>query len=411
MTKQEQRIDDRLEYIFEGAPDFYETLESNHHRIPVSQFGFKNGLYENVWEVAVHVAISSYTTWLDDEQLTTLTITDDLLIDALKLKGRRRRVKDNIVEAMNGLINKGIIEKVQENGDAYHIKQALVDGKKEWFGFTYSAYKSIVSHEVSDSEKIHLIATYASVATSTNRITRARWDKAIEGTSGQDAYTRMNTLRDGTCYKAQSTLMKSVGIKAEKTYKKYMDTLFELQLIFIMQVQHPHEEYNSDAEYRRVFNYYTKFEDREILHQMLHWMNRSSTQKTLEVLEDVFEYSPTNKTKEVNQQMLEVAKEEFAQDALSGGYAPNSLKDEINEEYGAELEHYNDEYNPKTIREELNDLETATDDNQQESSTERSGNCISNLFETRNDEAVDEYSYEDVDYISEEDDNPWLGVI
>ena len=411
MTKQQQRIDDRLEYIFEGAPDFYETLESNQHRIPVSQFGFKNGLYESVWEVAVHVAISSYTAWLDDEQLTTLTITDDLLIDALKLKGRRRRVKDNIVEAMNGLINKGIIEKVQENGDAYHIKQALVDGKKEWYSFPYSAYKSLVSHEVSDSEKIHLIATYASVATSTNRITRERWDKAIEGTSPQDAYTRMNTLRDGTCYKAQSTLMKSIGIKAEKTYKKYMDTLFELQLIFIMQVQHPHEEFNSDAGYRRVFNYYTKFEDRAILHQMLHWMNRSSTQKTLEVLEDVFEYSPTNKTKEVNQQMLEVAKEEFAQDALSGGYAPNSLKDEINEEYGAELEHYNDEYNPKTIREELKDLETATDDNQQESSTERSVNCISNLFETRNEEAVDDHSEEDVDYISEESDNPWLGVI
>lgn len=410
MIKEQERIDDRLEYIFEGAPDFYKTLESNQHRIPVSQFGFKNGLYESVWEVAVHVAISSYTAWLDDEQLTTLTITDDFLVDALQLKGRRGRVKDNIVEAMNGLINKGVIEKVQENGNAYYIKQALVDGKKEWYSFPYSAYKSLVSHEVSDSEKIHLIATYASVATSTNRITRARWDKAIENTSPQDAYTRMNALREGICYKAQSTLMKSIGVKTEKTYKKYMDTLFELQLIFIMQVHHPHEEYNSDAEYKRVFNYYTKFEDREILHQMLHWMNRNSTQKTLEILEDVFEYSPTNKTKEVNQQMLEVAKEEFAQDALSGGYAPNSLKDEINEEYGAELEHYNDEYNPKTIKEELKDLETATDDSvydsyddQQESSTERSGNCISNLFETRDEEDVDDHSYED--------ENPWLKIV
>lgn len=344
-------LNSELDSIFEGVDSLKSTLSYVTHYIPVSQFGFVNELYEDVWEVAVHVAIASYTPYIASDKLSSLVISDDLILDVLNLDGRKSRVKSKVSSAIQSLISKGIIEKFNHSGDSYHIQQSLVNEKKEWFSFPYSVFMDIVNYDVSDTVKINMIGVYSSIATSNNNINLDRYNKAMSNTSPQDWYTRMNVLRSGVCFKSQDTLMNSIGIKSKKTYKKYLDMLFELKLIFIVQVVHPINTDNLDIRHTRVFNYYIKYEDRAVLYHYLKFMsNNNRTKNPLDILSSVFAYNPKSDMIVANEDFIEESKVDRYNHSISGGYVPNDMKDDINSEYGVNLEKYDDKYNPKTIQ-------------------------------------------------------------
>lgn len=409
MTKREEyynNLQEKLGTIVKDGQEDYDLSRAwsgDYRRIIVSQAGFFNELnpnsgkyisgYEDVWQVAVHVAVSYYIDlFQSEENITSTIINTDVIADFLNLKDRRDRANKRINKALTELEELGIIEVIPQRRNGFIVKQAQSYNKthdkymNNYFNLSLDSVDKILDSDESDNNKVNLLSAYCAIASVTNRLTEEGYNRRLKKQgSHSDNYTKINAVRGSICFYNQKNLGLSIGMKKRDRFKKYTDILFEKKIVFLMQVQHP--RHNQEFEFGKetdttTMNYYTLYEDRTIMyHYFNHILNQLTdgvSKTSLENIYDFLEYNPQSATEEDNEEMEKRYINELGKiheenqgyvDTRTGEdtktYVPNDnkhafnykfktdLKMDVDEDYEDEIDKHNIDYEKQVLWDEF----------------------------------------------------------
>lgn len=247
--------------------------------IPMSQKGFMYGLYENVWEVAVHVMISSYNVQnIKGDYLYTLNVNEDMLFWRFNLTSTKSTHQRKLIsEAIESLENKGIIQRVwldkgnekRSKRSAFIVKQNIKseDGKHRLFlSIQNKEFLKIILSDKTDNDKINLLSHYASLSTRMNKYSNSK-------KTGEPTTRTLIELMNPLNLQSQFNIAESLGI-TPKTTKKYIDMLCELKVISKIKVRKKSKvlmvKPNGEHFHGHIWTYYySKYHERMLLKEFV----------------------------------------------------------------------------------------------------------------------------------------------
>lgn len=332
MFKREEyynNLQNKLANIIQDGDESYNVdraWSGNYNRITVSQAGFFNiynysdggyaSGYEDSWQLAVHVAISYYRdVFVSEDYITSYAISVDLILDFLKIKDRQKRTTKRIEDSLSRLQELGFFEIKDRGNGLFIVKQVQSYNATEdkemnnYFNLSVESVFKIIDSNESDNNRVNMIAAYCAIASSTNRLTEDKYNEMLSKAKDKGNWTKMNLVNSSICYVNQSNLALSVGMKTAKRFKKYLGMLFNLNIIFVLQVKHPiniNYKVGENSDYY-VSNYYTLYEDRSILYNRFYFMMNnlmdSNSKTKFEIVMDINAYDPNANIQEQNQEV------------------------------------------------------------------------------------------------------------
>lgn len=263
---------------YKNAPNY----EPSNQFFAMGKHGFENKSYTSTFDVAVHLAISTFNVITeDDKPLMTAPISVSMIVQRLNLSEDRTnasRNKDNFSKVKNSIdvleeagtikVRRFTLGTEQSDDSAlFIVEQPMTKrdmfnkynkkiGEKEVKSFNtidYITFYNLLTVE-KDSERINLMACYMAVA---NQIYRP------EKISDEASFNWVNVYKRAVCWMAQDKIGELYAVKSRQTVSKHIQKLIDMELLASYKVVY--KSHRSGQ-----FNYYlSKYSERKALVESL----------------------------------------------------------------------------------------------------------------------------------------------
>lgn len=248
VKKSNKKMIEIVKSKYADAPEYKQSKDF----FAMSSFGFRENLYDNAMQVAVHLSISTFNdiSGEQDREITSHPLSMNMIYDRLDLvdsKNTNRKMKE-VRTALDALVEKGIItvsylNPSNKNSDRalFMVRQALStkidkDGNEEkvktFLSMEKNTFYTLLAIET-DNKRIALMATYCAIA---SRIYGYKKPKTVHESQGAKASLDAKALVVN--FSKQEDIGELIGIKSRKTVGQHIEDLIDMKLIAYYKVAH-----------------------------------------------------------------------------------------------------------------------------------------------------------------------------
>ena len=204
----------------------------------MSDYGFRNNLYESPLEIAVHFAISTFNTPDRDnsKRLITHAISLNMIYDRLALSDGEKSSREiaKVKDALGALANNDIISikylsEDQNNRSLFIVTQSMTktnnEERRTFLTVVTGVYYKLLDVQ-SDVKRINLIACYCAIA---SRIYMYKAPK--KSLESQTSQSELNALEKSVNFSKLESIGDLIGGRSRKTVAGYIEELSDLNII------------------------------------------------------------------------------------------------------------------------------------------------------------------------------------